>query len=94
MITTPTILSTILTWLAVRTSGYFVGEVLDNVLARLTTLASRVTETAETLSVLDVENQVIAGAGGDAHGNAVQAKLVAGTPCYDVVGTSRVTARS
>ena len=75
-----------------RARRLFLRQLFDDVFTGAATLAAGVTESAATHAVLDIENEVVARAGRNAHGHGVKSKGMPSFPGHDVVGARGISA--
>jgi hypothetical protein len=80
--------------LAMRASRHGICEILDDILVRIATLTRRMPEPAGARSILDIEDQIVAGARRNSHRHLIQSQRMPGLPCDDVIRAGCVAAHA
>jgi hypothetical protein len=71
-----------------------VRQFVNDLFARITTFAVRVSETAATRAALNIENEVIARTRRNTHWHGIQSQCVTRFPCNYMVSAGRIAANT
>src|SRR5690348_215469 len=77
---------------SLRSDRNFLVQLLDDALAGFTALAIRMAEATAAYAVLNIKDEIVAGAGSHAHGHGVESERVASSPRDHVVRAGGIAA--